>query len=284
MATVLKAGNVTTGGTFTPDGTGTFDFKTGTGVGTTAMTIDASQNVTVANGLTITGNVVGAIKVATAVPTTLTTFTASISGTTMTVTAVSAGTVNVGKVINGTGVTAGTTVLAQLTGTAGSTGTYTVSVSQTVASTAMTVVGVAFLNIPSTVERITVMFNAVSTNGSSNIQVQLGTGTATYTTTGYAGAGLNSNAGTVGTTNHTTGLVTPAYNGAAGLLVGHAVFTNVSGNIWVGSLNVARTDIASIGVSSTVVTLGALLTCIRVTTVSPGTDQFDAGSINIIYE
>ena len=283
MATVLKAGNVTTGGTFTPDGTGILEIKTGTGVGTTAITADASQNVTIAGGLTVTGNVVGAIKIATAVPTTITSFTASISGTTMTVTAVGSGTINIGKVIAGTGVTAGTTVLAQLTGTAGSTGTYTVSVSQTVASTAITVVGIAFLNIPSTVERITVMFNAVSTNGASALQVQLGTGTATYTTTGYAGAGLNSNAGTVGTTNHTTGLVTPAANNATAIIVGHAVFTNVSGNIWVGSLNVARTDVASIGVSSTVVTLGAVLTCIRVTTVN-GTDQFDAGSINIIYE
>jgi hypothetical protein len=40
--------------------------------------------------------------------------------------------------ISGTGVTAGTRIVAQLTGTTGGTGTYTVSASQTVASTAMT--------------------------------------------------------------------------------------------------------------------------------------------------
>lgn len=40
--------------------------------------------------------------------------------------------------ISGTGVTAGTRIVSQLTGTAGGTGTYTVSASQTVTSTAMT--------------------------------------------------------------------------------------------------------------------------------------------------
>jgi hypothetical protein len=48
MATVLKAGNATTGGSFTPDNTGTLQIKTGTGAGTTAITIDANQNVTFA--------------------------------------------------------------------------------------------------------------------------------------------------------------------------------------------------------------------------------------------
>ena len=45
MPTILKAGNVTSGGSFTPDSAGTLEIKTGTGVGTTAITVDASQNV-----------------------------------------------------------------------------------------------------------------------------------------------------------------------------------------------------------------------------------------------
>jgi hypothetical protein len=61
--------------------------------------------------------------------------TAAIAGTTMTVSAQSAGSLFPGQVISGTGVTVGTTIVAQLTGTAGGTGTYQVSVSQTVAST-----------------------------------------------------------------------------------------------------------------------------------------------------
>jgi len=64
-------------------------------------------------------------------------FTASISGTTMTVSAVTSGTIYVGCLITGTGVTANTTITALGTGTGGA-GTYTVSQSQTVSSTAIT--------------------------------------------------------------------------------------------------------------------------------------------------
>jgi len=65
-------------------------------------------------------------------------FTASIATTTLTVSAISAGAIFPSMQISGTGVTAGTRIVAQLTGTAGGTGTYTVSASQTVTSTAMT--------------------------------------------------------------------------------------------------------------------------------------------------
>lgn len=64
--------------------------------------------------------------------------TASIAGTTMTVTAVGSGTVYPGAAIAGTGVTTGTVILAQLSGTTGGIGTYQVSLSQTVASTTIT--------------------------------------------------------------------------------------------------------------------------------------------------
>jgi hypothetical protein len=63
-------------------------------------------------------------------------YTGSISGTTLTVTAVSTGVLAIGQTISGTGVTAGTTITALGTGTGG-TGTYTVSVAQTVASTTL---------------------------------------------------------------------------------------------------------------------------------------------------
>jgi hypothetical protein len=65
-------------------------------------------------------------------------FTGSIATTTLTVSAISAGTIYPSMQISGTGVTAGTRIVAQLTGTTGGVGTYTVSVSQTVTSTAMT--------------------------------------------------------------------------------------------------------------------------------------------------
>lgn len=65
-------------------------------------------------------------------------FTGSIATTTLTVSAISAGTIYPSMQISGTGVTSGTRIVEQLTGTAGGTGTYTVSTSQTVTSTAMT--------------------------------------------------------------------------------------------------------------------------------------------------
>lgn len=77
------------------------------------------------------------------------TFTGSISGTTLTVTALTGGTIAVGQVISGTGITAGTSITALGTG-AGNVGTYTVSVSQTVASTTITAVATpAIITVPS---------------------------------------------------------------------------------------------------------------------------------------
>jgi hypothetical protein len=63
--------------------------------------------------------------------------TGSISSTTLTITAVTAGSLQVGSVLDGTGVLPGTTITALGTGTGG-TGTYTVNISQSVVSTAIT--------------------------------------------------------------------------------------------------------------------------------------------------
>ena len=62
--------------------------------------------------------------------------TGSIAGTTMTIATAASGQLRVGSVITGTGVTAGTYITAFVTG-AGTVGTYTVSASQTVASTVL---------------------------------------------------------------------------------------------------------------------------------------------------
>jgi uncharacterized phage protein gp47/JayE len=64
-------------------------------------------------------------------------FTGSIAGTVLTVTAMTQGTIQTGYLLNGFGVTANTTIASLGSGTGG-TGTYNVSLSQTVASEAMT--------------------------------------------------------------------------------------------------------------------------------------------------
>jgi hypothetical protein len=77
------------------------------------------------------------------------TFTASISGTTMTVTAVASGTLAVGQTVNGTGVTVNTTITALGTGTGGN-GTYTVNNSQTVSSSTLTSARVGYVRYNTT--------------------------------------------------------------------------------------------------------------------------------------
>lgn len=81
-------------------------------------------------------------------------FTASIAGTTLTVTAKASGTIAAGQTLNHLSLNfvPGTTIVAQLTGTAGGIGTYSLSDTQTVASEAMTT-GVV-LNNPSSLELI----------------------------------------------------------------------------------------------------------------------------------
>ena len=67
-------------------------------------------------------------------------FTGSVAAasTTLTVSAVASGTIYLGMTISGTGVTAGTKIVSQTSGTAGGVGVYVVSVLQTVASTTIT--------------------------------------------------------------------------------------------------------------------------------------------------
>lgn len=64
-------------------------------------------------------------------------FTGSISGTTLTVTAVSSGVIASDQIMSGSGIAANTQITNWLTGTSGGVGTYTVSISQTVGSEAM---------------------------------------------------------------------------------------------------------------------------------------------------
>ena len=61
-------------------------------------------------------------------------FTGSITTTTLTVTALANGVIIPGQTLTGVGITVGTNVLAQLTGTTGGIGTYSVSISQVVGS------------------------------------------------------------------------------------------------------------------------------------------------------
>jgi len=149
-----------------------------------------------------------------------------------------------------------------------------------VASTSGTAID--FTSIPSWVKRITVMLNGVSTNGSSNIQIQLGD-SGGFETTGYlAGAGFASSTNISGNTSSTSGLILTSGNTSASAISGVVVICNQTLNSWVESFSGAYVS-GTPAFGGGTKTLTATLDRIRITTVN-GTDTFDAGSINILYE
>jgi hypothetical protein len=149
-----------------------------------------------------------------------------------------------------------------------------------VASTSGT--SIDFTSIPSWVKRITVMFNGVSTSGTSPIQIQIGSGSVT--TTGYVSTSSrlqDSSAVSVG--NSTTGFYIQTAS-ASNVLYGSMQIVNLTSNVWVEQAVFAATSGATYSfTSSGFVSLSGTLDRVRITTVG-GTDTFDAGSINILYE
>jgi hypothetical protein len=147
-----------------------------------------------------------------------------------------------------------------------------------VASTSGTAID--FTSIPSWVKRVAVMFNGVSTNGTSNFQVQLGAGSVV--TTGYLG-NCSNQSGAV-TSAFSTGFVVSLSNGIASTLSGQCVIALLSSNVYVETSVLADYSAAgAVRTGSGSVTLSGTLDRVRITTVN-GTDTFDAGSINILYE
>ncbi len=140
-----------------------------------------------------------------------------------------------------------------------------------------------FTGIPSWVKRITVMFNGVSTNGTSPIQLQIGAGSVT--TSGYTSQTLAAQAtasSSSGTTS-TTGFAVISAAIAAYIYSGTVQLVNITGNTWVSNGNLIDTTAVRGSLSSGSLTLSGTLDRVRITTVN-GTDTFDAGSINILYE
>jgi len=152
-----------------------------------------------------------------------------------------------------------------------------------VASTSGT--SIDFTSIPSWVKRITLMFQGVSTSGTSTIQIQLGTGAGpTYTTSGYLGnsQAIASAAGAIGE-NDGAGFRLVANISATSVQHGQIIISNISGNNWTEFGILGQSDALGINWSGGSVSLAAVLTAVRITTVN-GTDTFDAGTINILYE
>ena len=150
------------------------------------------------------------------------------------------------------------------------------------ATTSTSGTAIDFTGIPSWVKRVTVMFNGVSLSGSSAFLLQAGT-SGGIVATGYSGGGMRYGGGAVASASFTTG-VSPNNQTASATYSGHAIWTLVSGNIWTCSLNLGASGGTESGcISGGSVNLSGTLDRIRITTVN-GTDTFDDGSVNIMYE
>jgi hypothetical protein len=157
------------------------------------------------------------------------------------------------------------------------TGTSVLTSATAQASTSGT--SIDFTGIPSYVKRITVMFNGVSTSGTSAIQIQFGDAGGVENT-GYSSQAFQYNSGS--TTTSTTGFINSQSSTAAGTQSGAMTLVSMGSNIWLSSGNLLTSG-GSIAVNAGIKTLSDTLTQLRITTVN-GTDTFDAGTINIMYE
>ena len=139
-----------------------------------------------------------------------------------------------------------------------------------------------FTGIPSWVKRITVMFNGVSTNGTSLTLLQLGT-SGGIQTSGYVGSATYVGGGAA-SVNFSTGF--SINTGLASVVLqGIITFTLMDSatGLWCMSATLGNSDVAYLRLSAGSKTLSGTLDRVRITTAN-GTDTFDAGSINILYE
>jgi len=139
-----------------------------------------------------------------------------------------------------------------------------------------------FTSIPSWVKRVTVMFNRTSLSGTDHYLVQIGSGS--LTTSGYSShAGYvvsDTNAGSIGSTS---GFV--VWGGFASQVTSANVsicLADSSSYIYTSSHSGSEPSGGAFKAGGGAVALTGLLDRVRITRT--GTDTFDAGSVNIMYE
>ena len=137
-----------------------------------------------------------------------------------------------------------------------------------------------FTGIPSGTKRITVMFYGVSGSGTSNFILQLGD-SGGLETSGYSSmAAVQSNVYQTSTSAFILDALAPV---AGGTKHGQIILSLLSGNIWVAGGTIHTTNGIYVHSCAGSKELSATLDRIRITTEN-GTDTFDAGKINILYE
>lgn len=275
MSTIAAGTTLTTALVETGDTTGNLVIQTnGT---TTAVTIGTDQTITLEKSLILKGSTSG----------TITLSTPAVSGSN-TLTLPAATTTLVGLTTTDT-LTNKTLTSPTITSPTIS-GTPVMSASLLTSGTAITLTtqtAPEFTSLPSWIKRIVIMFSGVSTNGTSNLLIRLGTSGGIQTST-YTGRTIGGQITMNSALDWTNGV--EIQHGSIVLttdvLGGSIVFNllNASTNVWAVSGSVSRSSSpTSSSFQAGVVTLSSTMTTLRLTTAN-GTDQFDAGTINILYE
>ena len=148
-----------------------------------------------------------------------------------------------------------------------------------VASTSGT--SINFTGIPSWVKRVTLVLSGVSTAANSYMTVRVGSGSVA--TSGYAGYySYVTNAGATSAASTTDGFQIQSAS-AANNVYALVTICNISGNSWVATISGGSPAASTTFQGGGGITLGGVLDRVSLTT-PVGTDTFDAGSINILYE
>jgi len=231
---------------------------------TTNIVNDASGNVAVGNNLTVAGTATVAGVAAIAVA-------PSTSGNVLT----SNGTVWTSAAPSGGGAPSAIGQIPFSTNGSTYTATQKIVLGTAVASTSGT--SIDFTGIPSWVKRVTVMFKGVSFSGSAGYVARLGT-SGGIESSGYVGCSGTQPNSTAFELSGGSASGATTYNGAIILSL-----QETSSYTWAEFGNLARGDGAICLPSGGYKSLAGTLTQVRLTSTN-GTDTFDAGSINILYE
>lgn len=144
-----------------------------------------------------------------------------------------------------------------------------------------------FTSIPSTVKSITIMLDAVSTNGGSQFLLQIGD-SGGIESSGYLGNHMEQNvAGTDGVVTISSTAGFEASGGRQSAFITHAIiqlFLRGASNEWMAVITSSSnmSPHKSINFQAAGKTLSGTLDRIRLTTVG-GSDTFDSGNMNILY-
>lgn len=183
--------------------------------GSTAATVGATVYATYADGSITIGSAATGASVTASIGAT---FTATGTGTSFVVTSVT-GLISKGDTISGTGVTAGTTIVDQVSGTPGGAGTYTTSVATTSNAATITAFG-SVLNVTAVGSGTVVVGAPVSSPSGAVIQSQISGATGGI---GLYRLDARATAYTASGTITTTGGVATAFKCASTAAVGELV-------------------------------------------------------------